>query len=227
MWFPGIDKLLERQYIPSLEPKAHTSWTHTHHATPSCPLDWNLCGFAGSFPSGEYLLVAINDNSQFPKVEILTSLLANVVILNMIFARQGYSTIVKTDNGPPFQGQDFKDFATQSGFRHRWITSLWPQANGEAKRFVCTLKRYILAITVEGFNWKTQLPHFLRQYRATPHSTTKISLFEACTSRKMNIGLPITPKNPAPRPIDDCIERKEIMKWYADRNKKQSPHPSA
>ena len=68
----------------------------------------------------------------------------------MIFAKQGYPTIVKTDNGPPFQGQDFKDFATQSGFRHRRITPLWPEANGEAKRFVRTLKRYILATNVEG-----------------------------------------------------------------------------
>ena len=110
----------------------------------------------------------------------------------MIFARQGYHTIVKADNCPPFQGQDFKDFATQdfkdfatqSGFRHRRITPLWPKANGEAERFVCTLKMYILATTVEEFNWKSQRPHFLRQNRATLYSTTKISPFEACTGRK-------------------------------------------
>ena len=70
----------------------------------------------------------------------------------MVFARQGYPTIVKIDNGPLFQGQDFKDFATQSGFRHKRITPLWPEANGEAEHFVRTLKRCILAITVEGFN---------------------------------------------------------------------------
>ena len=42
----------------------------------------------------------------------------------------------------------------------------------------------------------------------------------------MNISLPDTPKNPAPRPIHDRIagndaKRKVIMKWYADRNKKK------
>ena len=153
---------------------------------------------------------------------------ANVVIsrLNMIFARQRYTTIVKTNNGPSFQEQDFKDFATQSGFRLRRII-LWPEANGEAEHFVRTLKRYIFATTMEEFNWKPRLPH----------NTTRISVFETCTGRKINIGLPDTPKNPASRPIHDRIagndsKGKEIMKWYADRNKKtkqnkQSPHPSA
>ena len=68
------------------------------------------------------------------------------------------------------------------------------------------------------------------KYRATPQSTIKISLFEACASRKMDIGQPDTPKNPAPRPIHDRIawddsKEKEIMKWYADRNKKTKPSP--
>ena len=34
-----------------------------------------------------------------------------------------------------------RDFATQSGFRHRGITPLWPEANAEAKRFVRTFKK--------------------------------------------------------------------------------------
>ena len=34
--------------MPSLEPKAYTSWTHTHHATPRWPLDWNLRGLCRS-----------------------------------------------------------------------------------------------------------------------------------------------------------------------------------
>ena len=172
--------------------------------------------FVGHFPSGEYLLVLIDDYSRFPEAEILPSLLANVVIsrLNMIFARQRYPTIVKTNNGPPFQGQDFKDF--------RSITPLWPEANGEG---------IFLAPLWKGLTGNPRLPNFLRQYRATPHSITKISLFEACTGRKLNIGQPDTLKNPAARPTHDRIagndiKGKEIMKWYADRNKKTKTKPS-
>ena len=40
----------------------------------------------------------------------------------------------------------------------------------------------------------------------------------------MNLSLPDTPKNPAPRPIHDHIagndsKEKEIIEWYADRKK--------
>ena len=208
---------------------------HTHHepirTTPLPAAPWSEISvdFAGPFPSGECLPVVIDDYSRFPEVEILPSLSANVVIprLNMIFARQGYPTIVKTDTGPPFQGQDFKDFATQSGFRHRRITPLWPVANGEVERFVHTLKRYILAITVEGFNWKTQLPHFLRQYRATPHSTIKIYLLKPAPAEKWTLAhltLLRTQHQDGYMIVKlGNSKGKEIMKWYADGNKKSKP----
>ena len=107
---------------------------------------------------------------------------------------------------------------------------MWPEAIGETKCFVCTLKRYILVTTVEGIYWKTHLPHFLTQYRANLHSTTKISPFEACTGRIMNIGLLDTPKYPAPRLIHDRIagndsKGKDIMKWHADRYQKTKSSP--
>ena len=139
MWFPGIDKIVE-ETAHSCIPCQASNPKHTHHEPilttplPAAPLTKISVDFSGLFPSGEYLLVVIDDYSRLPEVEILPSLSANVVIprLNMISARQGYTTIVKTDNGNPFQGQDFKDFATQSGFRHRRITPLWPEAIGEA-----------------------------------------------------------------------------------------------
>ena len=166
----GIEKLVE-ETVHSCIPCQASNPKHTHRepihtmSLPAAPWTEISVNFAGPFQSGEYLLVVIDDYSRFPEVEILPSLSSNVVIprLNIIFARQGYPTIVKTDNGPPFQGQDFKDFATQSGFRHRRFTPLWPEGNEEAERFVRNLKRYILSTTMEGFNWKTQLPHFLRQ----------------------------------------------------------------
>ena len=66
----------------------------------------------------------MDEYSRFPEVEIICSTSAKTVIprLRSIFARHGYPTVVKTDNGPPFQGQDFADFADICGFKHRRIT---------------------------------------------------------------------------------------------------------
>ena len=46
--------------------------------------------------------------------------------------------VLKSDNGPPFDSFDLKKFAIELGFTHCKVTLLWPEANGEAKRFVRT-----------------------------------------------------------------------------------------
>ena len=47
------------------------------------------------------------------EVELLTSTSAKAVIpkLDAIFARQGVPDILKSDNGPPFNGHEFEKFA--------------------------------------------------------------------------------------------------------------------
>jgi transposase InsO family protein len=41
--------------------------------------------------------------------------------------------IYKTDNGPPFNSNDFASLAKRLGFKHRLITPYWPRANGEVE----------------------------------------------------------------------------------------------
>ncbi|XP_062568257.1 uncharacterized protein K02A2.6-like [Saccostrea cucullata] len=91
--------------------------------------------FCGPFPSGSYLMVVVDDYLRYPVVEILSKLTAKAVIpkLDNVFALFGIPDVVKTDNGPPFNGSLFKEFAKHLGFQHRKITPLWPQANGEAE----------------------------------------------------------------------------------------------
>ena len=104
--FPGIDKLVE-ETVHSCLPCQFLNPKHTHcepictTPLPAAPWTETSVDFAGPFPFGEYLLVVIDDYRRFLEVEILPLLSANVVIpcLNMIFARQGYPTIIKTDRG--------------------------------------------------------------------------------------------------------------------------------
>ena len=68
--------------------------------------------FYGSLPTGEYLLVVINRYSRFPEVEIVSSTKASVLIpkLDKIFAVHGIPAIVRSDNGPPFNGEDYSRY---------------------------------------------------------------------------------------------------------------------
>jgi hypothetical protein len=72
--------------------------------------------------------------------------------LDKLFATFGTPLVVRTDNEPPFNGDEFVKFSQVLGFKHRKVTPLWPRANGEVERFVKTLKKYIKAAKTEGKN---------------------------------------------------------------------------
>ena len=95
----------------------------------------------------------------------------------------------------------------------------------DAERYMMTLEKCVRTATIEHKNWKQELNKFLRQYRATPHSTTGISPCEALNQRKLKTTLPeVTPpvrqqsivetqKNLAQRDA----EQKKKIKAYADQ----------
>ena len=90
--------------------------------------------------AGLYVLVVIDDYSRFSEVEIVHSTAAKAVIpkLDCIFAAHGVSEVVKSNNGPPFNGHEFARFADYLGFVQRKVTALWPEANGEVDKFMKT-----------------------------------------------------------------------------------------
>ena len=101
-----------------------------------------------------------------------TSAAALIPRLDKIFSTFEITEECKSDNGPPFQSNEFAECATTQGFRRRKITPLHPEANGEAERFVKTLQKFVTTTTVEGSSWRMSLPDFLRVYRSTPHTVT-------------------------------------------------------
>ena len=117
---------------------------------------------------------------------------------------------------PPFNGVEFSNFAKYLGFRHRKVQPLWPRANGEAERFMPNLEKCLLTAVVEGKNWKQELYKFLRQYRATPHTTTKVSPSEALNGRKLKITLPEVSPAPARQ-----LTLQETRKTMAERDAEQ------
>ena len=233
VWFPGIDKMVKDKVDNCLACQAVTpsksSRIEPLQMTPLPSGPWKMLAmdFLGPFPSGDYLLVVIDEYSRFPEVEIVKSTSAKSVIprLDAIFARQGIPNELKTDNGPPFNGAEFSNFAKYLGFHHRKVQPLWPRANGEAERFMPNLEKCVRTAVVEGKNWKQELYKFLRQYRATPHTTTNVSPSEALNGRKLKTTLPEVSPAPARQHTlqetrktmaERDAEQKSKIKAYAD-----------
>ena len=92
-----------------------------------------------------------------------------------------------------------------------------------------TLNKHVHSSVADNKNWKSELPQFLRQHRATPHSLTGISPFEILTGRQMNIGLPQLLQNTSSALIHPCMTQndhisKSKMKMYT--NTKHHTKPS-
>lgn len=80
-----------------------------------------------------------------------------------------------------------------------------------------TLKKAIKCANTGGLNWKQELDKFLMNYRATPHSTTKVSPYEALFSRKMRTRLPNIPsESSSTKLVQNDNKNKMKMKENAD-----------
>jgi hypothetical protein len=112
---------------------------------------------------------------QFVEEVKSTSAEAVIPVLSRIFAMFGTPNTVKSDNGPPFNGENFVKFSRHLGFKHPKVTPLCARANGCNERFMQSVKKVITTAIIEKKRWRTELTNFLKAYRATPHYTTGIA----------------------------------------------------
>ncbi|XP_041471843.1 uncharacterized protein K02A2.6-like [Lytechinus variegatus] len=235
--FPSIDRMTEHTVRDCLSCQMNT----VEHAKeplrmtelPQQPWTEVSVDFA-DLPSGDHMLVVIDDYSRFVEVEIVSSTAASQVIpkLDRIFSSFGVPTVVRTDNGPPFNGAEFNQFANYLGFRHRKVTPRWPQANGEVERFMKTLKKVYRCAIAERKCWKQEIYKFLRNYRATPHSTTGVPPATLLFGRPLRTRLPEVPSHQHHNDLDASVRdrdrnKKQSMKSYADSRGKTQPSPIA
>ena len=221
VWFPCMDKLVETKVKSCLACQIATPVITREPLLmtklPNGPFDEISIDFA--HVDGETLLLLVDDYSRFPVVETVSSTSAAAVIpkLDATFATFGTPYVVKSDNGPPFCGEEFAKFAKVLGFRHRKVTPLWPRANGEVERFVKTLKKCVKTSKAQCLNWRKEVQGFLRNYRTTPHVTTNVPPASLFLKREIRNKLPQLDKvndDTAVRQRD--AKQKLKMKSYAD-----------
>ena len=188
--------------------------------------------FHGPLPDGHYFLVIIDEYSRYPIVKIVKSTAARYVIpvLSEVFSLFGIPTQVKTDNGPPFQGNEFQSFLSHMGVKHRKITPFWPRANGMVERFMRNLNRVLRNCKVNGKYWKEELDVFLRNYRNTPHETTGVSPASLVfKTSSISTRLPHVVINHQQEGLEDQVSVRDAknklrMKAYFDRKHKTQEH---
>ena len=93
-----------------------------------------------TFNGTQYVLIS-DYFSKFPYVfKAKTSFWCLRDHLINLFAIEGYPDEIVTDNGPPFNSQDFNRFLSKLGITHTTSSPLYPWSNGSVERMVQTVK---------------------------------------------------------------------------------------
>ena len=108
-----------------------------------------------------------------------------------MFATHGIPDTLKTDNGPPFNGEEYRRYMETLGIKVIYSTPYWPQGNGEAERFMQPLGKALKTAHAERGPWRQELNRFLLQYRTAPHATTKVPPSELMFNRTVKGKPPI------------------------------------
>ena len=179
----------------------------------------------GPLPSGQSLLVIVDYYSRFYEVEVMQSTEKIIDRLVDTFRRHGLPNTIKSDNGPQFKSNDFREYCEQHGIIHQKVTAKWAQANGEVERQNQSLLKRLQIAQAENKPWRAELRKYLTAYKSFPHNTTGRSPAELLFNRKVKGKIPdLSIDHAYDHEVHDRdAEQKARSKAYADIHPRASP----
>ena len=145
---------------------------------------------------------------------------STILQMKKIFARQGVSEVVISDNGPQYASKEFKEFSESWNFHHYTSSPHHPKGNGTAEAAVKQAKR-ILKMSHDP--WMAIL-----EQRNTPDELASPN--EKLNSRRTRTVIPVKSELLEPHVIPTSsiirasVKKKQQNKRYHD--KKGKPPPS-
>ena len=184
--------------------------------------------FAGPV-NGVFYLVIVDALSKWPEVIPLTTITTGNTIraLSGVFSRYGNPETLVSDNGTQFTSEDFKVMCESRGINHLRIAPYHPQSNGQAERFVDTLKRGFKKLNGEGPPTLATLDELLMSYRTTPSAILcNKSPSEIFLGRKLRTPLSLISPNKRPKCTENFDSREAMRTRTEDQfNRRNGTQP--
>jgi hypothetical protein len=191
-------------------------------------LPWSLVSSDLFDYEGEKFMVTIDHYSGYIELDELKPVAtAPVVIskLKRIMATHGIPDEFHSDNGPPYDANEFKKFAKEYGFTHITSSPTYAQSNGMAEKGVQIAK----GLVKKSRRDKTDIELVLLDYRNTPRDAILGSPAQRAMGRRTRARLPITtsllrPCIIEPSTIVDRLKelRSDSKEYYDLRSKELS-----
>ena len=191
VYWPGISEDIRHTYhhcqICAKFAKSQQRETHQSIETPQTT--WEQLGLDIFTLRNTHYLLVIDYFSRFPVVRQLQSLHSLSVIKHLkdIFTEIGIPRSIVSDGGTQFTSQEFQHFTRTWGIHHRVTSPTNAQSNGQAERFVQTIKNSLTKAMEGGED-----PHLaILTYATTPLNHSLPSPAELLNSRKYRCILPV------------------------------------
>lgn len=114
----------------------------------------------------------------------------------------GYPQVIHTDNGPPFNGGEWKLSMQGKGIAVHFSTPLDPQQNGTAEVYMKLVGKAMAAPTLDGGNWRDSLQETVRAHNSAICKATGEVPEELMLGRRVRRNLPLI--QPRPVTIEDA-----------------------
>ena len=231
--FPAMNHRIDTVVSTCFNRQIATNTQHTEPAKmtklPERPWETIETDFCGPFPSKEYALVITNQYSRYPEVEFVYSTAIKPVRKKMkkIFATHGVPKTVQSDTGPPFNSDDYKEFAAEMGFTHKKITPRHPKAQGQVEGFNKLMNKTTAIARAEGVDLQGATYDIIQTYRETPHPATGTAPYELLMKREIRTRLDHYPTERSNRDEETRkrdTKYKEKVESYHDRRHRAQEH---
>ncbi|XP_062715403.1 uncharacterized protein K02A2.6-like [Aedes albopictus] len=120
-----------------------------------------------------------------------TSFVHTKQILENIFEREGYPQNIKTDNGPPFNSEDYRAYCRERGINAIFSTPLFPQQNGLVEGYMKLVNKAMATSLSCGTSYIDELRAAVDAHNAAAHTVTKVPPEEVMMGRKIRRRLPL------------------------------------
>lgn len=174
---------------------------------------------------GKHFILLVDYFSKYIEVDELKDLRSRtaIEILKSQFSRHGIPSALRTDNGPQYASEEFRDFCESYGISHITSSPHTPHSNGEAERAVQTVKRL--------WNKAPDRHLALLDYRTTPLETVELSPAQLLMGRRPRNKLPTAQQLLIPKAYDSLKIRhllnrsKDSQKYYYDKGRTMRTRP--
>ena len=171
----------------------HAEQTSTCSSSPMNMANATLAAYTYRLFWAAMFLVVVDAHSKWVEVVKMSSTTSSKTIakLRKLFSAYGLPDQLVSDNGSQFTSDKFLCFMKTNGIKHIFTSPYHPKSNGEAERFVQTLKNALRREREEADSIQTKLSRFLMSYCTTPNTTTGVTPSELFLGRRIKTRLDI------------------------------------